>query len=223
MKKNHLKRLACSLIALSTLCSNSVTQATVVYQNTTGDLVTFLNSGLAEVGDEIVLAPGGRTLTNFTFQYSLTASSGNETVRLRFYNNNGPAFNGFASPGTNFFDSGAFNISGFGVGAHTLIYDSDFGAGLTLPDRFTWSVQFAGIGVGETAGPDLFNPVTVGTNLNDYWDNGTNGWTLRSNPDPINNPINFAAIAQVVPEPSTVALGMIGCVTLWTLRRRNRR
>lgn len=217
MKKNLLHAF-CSLVAFGAL--QHPTHATVVYQNTTGDLNLFLGAGLFEVGDEIILGPGGSSVTNFTFQYSLTALSGNEQARVRFYKNDGALFNGFATPGSVVFDSGNFNIAAFGTGAHTLRFDTDFGSGLLVPNDFTWSVQFAGIETNESAGPALFNPVTVGGNYNDYWDKGTNGWELKQWQG---NPMNFAARFEAVPEPSTLALGLIGGAAALILSRRNKR
>ena len=204
-------------MAASAIFLAPATQAEVVYQNTTGDLNTMLNPGAFEVGDEIILAPGAGAITNFTFQY--TASfTGTRQAQLRFYENNGPLSSGFSSPGTNFFDSGQFPIPS---GNNTLVFDTDFGAGLVAPNHFTWSVQFFGLTGGDSAGPALFDPVTVGTNYDDYWDYNGSAWTLRQSTNGV--PINFAAQVEAVPEPSTIALGVLGCVAGWGLSRWLRR
>lgn len=215
MKTIFNKTLCFSAIAAA-LTFVHAAKADIVYQNTTGDLSTIFNPDTLEVGDEIILAGGGRSLTNFTFQYTL--SGGSATAQLRFYNNDGTPFNGYNTPETMFFDSGTFSI---GSGTHTLIFDADFGAGLLLPDSFTWSVQFSNVGVGETAGLDLFNPPTVGNNYNDYWENDGGVWTLKETTNGV--PINFGAQVEVVPEPSTMALGLLGCAMGWGFLRRNRR
>lgn len=214
--KTKLNRATIAILAATGILLANTTQAEIVYQNTTGDLSTLLNPGSFEVGDEILLAYGGGVITNFTFQY--TASfSGDRLARVRFYENNGPLVSGFASPGSNFFDSGIFSI---GSGSQTLTFDTDFGSGLAAPDHFTWSVQFFLVDSGDSAGLDLFNPVTVGNNFDDYWDNNGSVWTLRQSTNGI--PINFAAQVEVIPEPSTVALGIFGCVLAWGISRRKR-
>ena len=217
--KTKLNRAASLLIAASALFLAHAAQAEIVYQNATGDLATILNPGTFEVGDEIILAGSGRAITNFTFQYTASFSGpGTRQAQLRFYNNNGLVTNGFNAPGTMFFNSGLFPIGG---GTNTLIFEAgnDFPAGGQLaPDHFTWSVQFSGLTGGDTAGPNLFNPVTVGTNYNDYWDYNGSAWTLRQSTNGV--PINFAARIEAVPEPSIIALGVLGCVLGWGLSRR---
>ena len=216
--KLKLTRTAGALLTASAIFLSNAAQAEIAYQNTTGDLNTLLNPGTFEVGDEILLAYGGGVITNFTFQYTASFSAARQ-AQLRFYQNDGPLMSGFSSPGTMFFDSGLFSV---GTGSHTLIFDTDFGAGLVAPGNFTWSVQFFGLTGGDTAGLDLFNPVTVGNNYNDYWDNNGTGWTLRQDTNAIPIPINFAAQVEVIPEPSTVALGLFGCAMAWGLSRRKR-
>ena len=204
------------LVATSIIALANTTRAELVYDNATGDLSTIFNPGPFEVGDEIILANNGGPITNFTFQY--TASfPGTRFGHLRFYENDGPPSSGFSSPGTKFFDSGPFVINS---GSHTVTFDTDFGAGLSAPNTFTWSVQFLGLLPGDSAGLDLFGPVTVGNNYDDYWDFNGSAWTLRQSTNGM--PINFAARVEAVPEPSTITLGILGCVLGWGLSRRKR-
>jgi hypothetical protein len=214
--KTMLKNAVCFSIATAALTFAQSVKADIVYQNTTGDTLTTLNPGAFEVGDEIILAGNQRSLTNFTFQYTLTGDSG-ATAQVRFYKNDGTPFNGYATPNSVFYDSGTFSIES---GSHTLIFD-DFGGPITLPDDFTWTVQFSDVADGETVGPDLFNPVTVGGNYNDYWQNNGGSWVLLQTTNGV--PVNFAAQVEVVPEPSTIALGLLGCSMLVGFSRRNRR
>lgn len=125
-----------------------------------------------------------------------------------------------ARPALCFFNSGVFPIGdGNGV-TLTFDNDSDFGpAGLIAPNHFTWSVQFFGFTGGDAVGVDLFDPVTVGSNTPDYWEYDGSTWTRRVSPD---GPINFAARVEAVPEPSTIALGALGCVLGWGWSRRKR-
>jgi len=83
-----------------------------IYDNSTGDLTNRFDPGLLEIGDEVLLGSPESYLTSFAFEYwALNAggTSGTFTgidVRLRFYLNDGPTFNGYATPGTAFYDSG---------------------------------------------------------------------------------------------------------------------
>src|SRR5574340_1842514 len=90
--------------------------ATTIFDNSVNDLGTRFNPGTLEVGDEILLASTERYLTNFSFEYWGTSSgasfAGPVEARVRFYQNDGAPFNGYATPGSLFYDSGWF--SGFG-------------------------------------------------------------------------------------------------------------
>src|SRR5258708_2625551 len=141
----------------SILCSPTL-RATPIYDNSVNDLSTRFNPGTTEVGDEILLGSTERYLTNFSFEYygTNTASPGNLAfagpvqARIRFYQNDGAAFNGYATPGTVIFDSDWF--AGFGpTSRSTLNFSagSDFplaGLYLSVSSNMTWSVQFRGMG-----------------------------------------------------------------------------
>lgn len=224
MKKTSFAKSAslCVVAAVSTVVT--VAQADTVYNNSTADSNIRFNPGLAEVGDEITLAGTARDITDFTFQYWGQTFSGNEQARLRFYLNNGVASPaGPLTPSTVFYDSGWFNI---GATTRSTLVFTDFTTDATtpltttLPNSFTWSVQFQGIdlGEGESAGLDLYNPPTVGGNFNEYWENtGPGGWEYRGTNGV---PVNFAAQLNAVPEPSMLALGALGGVGALFLRRR---
>lgn len=206
------------------VCLAGAVKAATVYDNTTTDLGFRLDAGTPggtmEIGDEIVLGGTERSLTAFTFQYYLQ-SSNPETLRLRFYAQDGPS----GQPGTSFFDSGPFAIPATGSGSSEVeITDFVTGAAFPLtallPDRFTWAVTFSGVdsGSGESAGVNLFGPPTIGDNIVDYWENSGGGWV---NKRVGTLPTDFAARMQAVPEPSTVALFLVGSVALvWRLRKR---
>ena len=173
--------------------------AVVVYDNSANDLNTRFNTGLSEVGDEIILDGGATTITKFVIQYWGLNFSGDETMQVRIYKNDGADWDAvYKLPGTKIFDSGAFTIGS--TTRSTLTFDSDFGAGLDVPGRFTWTVQYSGInaGAGESAGLDLYSPPTVGSNFSDYWVNSS-PWELRTSPG---TSMDFAATIQAVPEPS---------------------
>ena len=82
-----------------------------------------------------------------------------------------------------------------------------------MPQNFTWTVTFAGIGASEQAGLALFGPSpSVGQNYSDAWYGaaGTSPtWALDvasgSNPA-----LTFGATVTAVPEPSSLGLFAMG-------------
>ena len=216
---------------MAALCAGtafSASAATTIYDNSQHDLLTRFSPGIAEAGDQIVLAdPGARLLTKFSFEYyglnSVTPGSfsGSINARVCFYLNDGPLFNGYATPGTMFYDSGLFAV-GNPTTRNTFVFTAgaDFPAGgLFVPgNEMTWSVQFSGMGANDEVGVDIYNPVVVGQNYPDYWQNSGGGWSLMTN----SVPMNFAAYMEAIPEPSGVALTVMGLGILAVVRwRRN--
>jgi hypothetical protein len=201
-------------------------QPQVVFDNSTTDLNIRYDPGTNEVGDEIVLAPGtGRNLTQFRFQYWGTNFSGTEKIDLRFYANDGlPSYSGPNMPGTLLFDSGPFTI--FETDRLTIIFNN-FATGVAhalagaIPNDFTWSVQFSGLGPGASAGVDLYNPPTVGSDYNDYWYNNGTSWDLMGATN--GTPVNFAVRIQATPEPPAIWLSLIGGLTIFGLKWRRGR
>lgn len=201
--------------------------ADIVYNNSTNDLFTRFNPGLAEVGDEVVLAGSGSLfVTNFVFQYWATGLDGVDDAyaQIRFYANDGTNAPGGATifvPETLLFDSGTFSITN--NARATLVFDqTQLGGGVWVSNSFTWSVQFSGIDGSEAAGVDLYSPPTVGGNYPDYWDNaGSFDWRLRTiTIDGTNGPANFGALIEAVPEPKALLLGLLGGLVLLGLRHR---
>ena len=224
-------------ILLLTLAVSAVLPALhgeIVYNNTSFDQSTRLSAGTYEIADEIIIGGVGRQLTQFSFQYYGVNFSGNETVRVRFYNNDGGSYvnsqnqtlSEYQKPLTAFYDSGTHAI-GPTLRA-TLVYQDGSGNGalpnnLILPGDFTVSILFGGITAGEDAGVDLYNPPTVGLSEKDYWlnDPANGGWQPRTNG---NTSFNFAMQVQTVPEPSTWLLGVMGgFCALFMMRRRSAR
>lgn len=227
--KNFVKGMGWSVL-LAALSVASVVRADIVYNNSTTDLNIRFNPGTREVGDEIVLAPGARYLSFFTFQYWGENFFGDEQARIRFYLNDGtnsPA--GPAVPGTLFFDSDWFGVAA--TNRATLTFN-DFVTGAAvafsnttslLPDSFTWSIKFRGVDAdnGGKAGVDLYSPPTVGTNYNEYWENtGAGGWEYRGTNGVA---INFGARVGAVPEPNMIALGLLGGTVALFFRQRFKR
>jgi hypothetical protein len=226
------KRVAVSLATLTTVVGLNCNAASI-YDNSTLDLGSRLDPGLNEVGDEIVLEGSERYLTDFAFGFwglnngvATGPFTGAPEVRVRFYLNDGPDFNGYATPGsTPFYDSDWFSLGSpterdsweFSIGG------GDFPAGgLLMPvvSNFTWTVQFQGLGANDTAGLDIFGPPTVGSSYPDYWENVSGTWTLKTNVIPVNFAARFEA---VVPEPSGVVLAILGGLGLVLFGRRCRK
>jgi hypothetical protein len=225
-------------LAVGTLCMSIVAplRAATIFDNSANDLQHRWSPAplTLEVGNEILLAGTERYLTYFDFEYWATTANhvsfaGPVEARVRFYVNDGtPPFNGYATPGFKFYDSGWFG--GFGPtdgspNRATLTFSegTDFPAGgLFIPTSdMTWSVQFQGLELGDTVGLDLYSPAVVGADYDDYWQyNGS--WTLQTNSYPMDFAARFYA-NQTVPEPSAVTLSIMGGLGLLTLARRLRR
>ncbi len=189
----------------------------LVYDDSQMDLVTRFDPGLNEVGDEVLLAGDARNLTRFTLEYwgigaSATAFEGNVTGRLRFYRNDGEAYNGYPTPGTLLYDSGAFAVNP--TVRSTLTFD-DFVTGAALPlsgpvpDTFTWSIQFSGMSGNDRAGIDLFSPPAVGGDFPDYWDRAQSGWELKEGAVPM----DFAALAYASHSTNRLVIVVVSTVT----------
>jgi hypothetical protein len=239
LMKNALRNHVC--LAIGVLCFGLAMplSATTIFSNTNNDSFIRFNPGLLEVGDQILLASTERYLTNFSFEYwgqnsiHMNSFSGNIQARVQFYLNTGPLFNGYASPSATAFytspffsiptptDRSVFNFSSAG---------GDFAPrGLLIPtpgvvgDSMTWSVQFVGMGAGDSVGLDIFSPPTVGQDYPDYWqNNGFGNWQLMTNS--VATTMNFAArLDATVPEPSVLALSIFGGLSLLVVARRLRR
>lgn len=228
MKTNPFVKCVGLSVVAGVLAAVLPVQADTVYDNSTTDLNIRFNPVTREVGDEIILDGGARILTDFTFQYWGENFFGDdEELRLRFYLNDGaPSQAGPLTPGTLFFDSDWFSISE--TNRATLIF-TDFVTGAAvplsqnLPNSFTWTVRFRGVDAidGESAGVDLYDPPTTGGNYNEYWENtGPGGWEYRGTN---NVHINFGAKVGAVPEPSVIALGLLGGLSALVLRNRFKR
>ena len=217
-----------AILAGALLFALPLTAAEVVYDNSVNDLAFNLDPGAQEVGDEIFLDGTARWLSEFTFEYwgenslSETEFSGPVEARIRFYLNDGPALPGVDdafTPSTVFFDSGTFAIDP--TLRATLTFD-DFVTDVTvpltvdLPDSFTWSVEFTGLGATDTAGVTIYSPATIGTSFDDYWVRDGVSWTLQTNVVAI----DFAARFSAVPEPTTLALLLCGGVLALAVGRR---
>lgn len=231
------KATHCLAAAALLTCLNA--SAVLVYDNSAAgsDLGQRFDTGLLETGDEIFLAGSERFLTSFVFEYwalnngTTSGAFSGIDARVRFYLNDGPAFNGYATPGTAFYDSGWVNaLITTPTNRATINFDySDFAAGwlvgpaavMPVASNFTWSVQFRDMDGDDTVGVDLFNPPTVGQAIIDYWQYNGTSWSLLTNTVPMNFAARFDAV--VVPEPSGVVLAILGGLGVFFVGRRYRK
>ncbi len=212
-----------SLIAIAALGLGFFTipraEAKTVYDNAT----TSKNNNLfetVEFGDQIILDNNFfplSVLDTFIFQYVGVNFSGDETARIRFYKNDGE----LGKPSSLIFDSLDFEVPGAPEGASVDL--GDLGV-VVVPRTFTWTIAFTGINSasGEQAGLSLYGPTAVGSGFSDYWARNGNDWALKSIPV---GDASFAALINgtpVIPEPSTVALSIVG-LTLLGMRCRRKK
>lgn len=213
-----LKTLAV-LSALLPFCTSGF--ASIVYDNSANNLnKTYApqpDPNGVQFGDEINLAAGDRLITNFKFEYFLSGNaSGNETAVLQLLRNDGATI-------TRTVDGSSFDVQAPGSVLYTspvLSLQSGFqtaeASGFTpfeAPNNFTWTITFSGVDPGEVAGLLVYDPPTVGSSFSDFWQNNGGSWNTYLLPnDPITgNPVvgNFAARVTAVPEPTTLALGLL--------------
>lgn len=208
--------------------------AEIIYDNTTVPYLigtnvatfspTIVSGTTLEVGDQINLAGTARILTDFSFEYFGTFSSGVEAC-IRFYFNDGAPGPYVPSPSTKFWDSGWYGIPSAPLGGN--VYYSAAGSDWALGSliapmtNFTWTAQFRNLSGGDTIGLVLANP-TDGSSYDDYWTDttGSGGWLLQTNSLA---PMNFVAKLEAVPEPGTATIllaSALGTLALVARRRK---
>lgn len=173
------RQLLCLLVVAVAGAASFPARAEIIYDNTKNYLTNSFGSKL-EFGDEIRLSVASTNITDFYFEYNGDFNPrGTETVRVRFYKNDGPDTEPGAqfipAPGTVLYDSGRLPISP-GINVMALS-----GLSVTVPQSFTWTVLFEGLG---DAADDLahllfYNPPTVGKSFDDYWVKAATGWRLE--------------------------------------------
>lgn len=230
----HHKTLICAL-ALVTLGFN--TYADTIYDSfgaANGNAFSMGNG--QEIGNQITISPNSWSLTNFTIEYySPNASfSANVGIDVRFYYNDGTPTNGFAAPGTLFFDSGWFFNGGSlpANGYRTVTYTgTDFYGGslvnmpngFLLPGTFTFTVSFTNVdNLNNQVNLPLANNISnnLVRSFGDYWLNNNGNWTLMTN---ATSAANFVVDIGAVPEPSTFALIGLGSVALLGINKLRRK
>jgi hypothetical protein len=220
---------ALSVGAVALVCQNAQAQ-TDLYDNTTttysGANFNF-DSGLpgtASAGNEVVLTGVGATaytVSQFAVQIDFTGTgTPTGSVDVQFLQNDGVAFNGYNSPSTVLWDAGSTALTSFSTGGgEVLTYTVP---NISVPQDFTYVVSFSGLSATEVAGLSIYGTATVGQDHNDAWVNTAGSWSLvqagAGEPSP-----QFGAQIKgtVVPEPSTIALGLMGACGFLARRRKN--
>ena len=149
------------------LFSVSARTSEIVFENMTGITTNYYMFG-RQYGDDINLAGTGRVVTEFSFLYFGDVSTNLLTPgqwRIRFYQNNGaldkPSVATSQKPNTLLWDSGLHPVSpGYRIAKLAV-------PNITVPDRFTWTVEFYNLSqnTGNGAGLVLANPPTIGAIL----------------------------------------------------------
>ena len=145
----------------------SATASEVVFENTAGITTNYYMFG-RQYGDDINLAGTGRVVTEFSFLYFGDVSTNLLTPgqwRIRFYKNDGaldkPSVATSQKPNTLLWDSGLHPVSpGYRIAKLAV-------PNITVPDRFTWTVEFYNLSQnsGNGAGLVLAHPPTIGAIL----------------------------------------------------------
>jgi hypothetical protein len=221
------------------LAQDARSQSTL-YDNATTTQMGNFNYGNAEYGNEVVLAGGPNdNITTFEVQLDLLNSSdgtagtpaGGENVTVNFYNMTG----GASSTPASVFYSFSSSLASLGLSSFTQGSTLTLNPNVIVPQDFTWTVTFSGIPGTETAGLGIFNgtpngsgtPIpNVGNNYNDAWLNTGGTWSTHQTSPNVNSPgLQFGALIQGtptnVPEPSTIALGVIGACAFLARRRKS--
>jgi hypothetical protein len=147
--------------------SLSARSSEIVFENTSGMTTDYYMFG-RQYGDDISLAGSGRIVTQFTFLYfgnipTNLISAGE--WRIRFYKNDGaleyPNVPSTQKPKSLIWESGMYPVQP-GYQKTTLAVPQ-----VTVPDRFTWTVEFFNLPQDSNngAGLVLANPPTIGAKL----------------------------------------------------------
>jgi len=211
--------------AVALLCQNAQSQVTAYSDTATyeGANFNFANGAGGQAGQEIVLAGTLATEVITAFQVNIDFTGTGTpagTVDVSLYQNNGALYNGYSSPGSLIADLGSSSLSAFTTGSGALVGYS--GLSVAVPRDFTYIVTFTGLTGTENAGLAIYGTTTVGQNYHDSWVNGSTGYTLEVATGSLPT-LEFGATVSTtnIPEPSTIALGVMGACAFLARRRKN--
>lgn len=205
--------------ALASLVAASASAQVVVYENSTTPLNNFFASQ-TEFGDEISIGAGW-VAHSFTFEYFAENLSGNEKALVRFYRNDGLGVGPSSAPGSLMFESTEIPLIN---GNYPVSIVDLVGLNIALPSSFTWTVKVNGLTAGETFSLKLYDPPTVGSSFDDFWQFTSEGWELKQVDGlPPGAGSNFGASLIAVPEPGAMTVLGVGALALFARRRVARR
>lgn len=201
--------------ALASLVAATASAQVVVYENSTTPLNSFFESR-TEVGDEITIGAGW-IAHSFTFEYYGENLSGNETALVRFYRNDGVGVGPSSAPGSLMYESPGIPLIN---GNYPVSIVDLAGLNIALPNSFTWSVKVNGLADGETFSLKMYDPPTVGSSFDDFWQFTADGWALKQVDGlPVGAGSNFGATLIAVPEPGVMTLLGLGALAMFARRR----
>jgi hypothetical protein len=222
-----LRALAVGAVVL--LVQNARSQSVVLYTDSTvNQNQNFNQASGVTFGNEVVLAGTSPTdvISQIAFQFDLTGTAAGlagETIDVEFFQNNSSTLlNGDPEPSTVLWNSGVSTLASQGLAAFTTGSTLTLAVpSITVPADFTWAVTFGSLQAGDSAGLSEYNPVTVGFNYDDAWVETGGVWALDKATG-ANPPYLFGAtITGSVPEPSTIALGVMGVCGFLARRRKS--
>jgi hypothetical protein len=146
-------------------------RAEIIYENigSTNNQPAYFPSTV-EYGDELRLAGTGRNVIQFSTEYFSSVPSTNGTSAiLRFYTNDGPGH--APEPGTLLYQSDPFPVA---PGYNTAVLRD---LSVTVPDVFTFTVQFSGIDTNQ-AGLLAYDAPSAGFSYDDFWMRTGTNWGL---------------------------------------------
>ena len=226
--------IALLLTALVLTTSNiAVSAAAVVYDNTTtpvtGPWTADTEKGFwpfsvfgayEDMGDEITLAGTARTITEFELillspwqEVILSSTATEPSLALTFWKNDGLDVYGFpGAPGTWLWEGSISSDITLPVNVPTTVTFSV--PDVVVPDTFTWTTRADSL----SAGMAIYDPPTFGSSGDHYWDLYAGDWYPMSfGGGPV---ANFGARVTAVPEPSALAVLILGGLSAVRRRRR---
>ncbi len=149
-----------------------------IFRNIAGATNFFIPS-LLEIGDEITLAGTNRSVTEISIYYisDITTTQGDEQMVVRFYANDGSG----GAPGTLLWESSPIPVRPRPVSPDRAgwFVQRVVVPNVTVPDSFTWTVQFSGVTnvVGDRVGLHFFGPPEIGSSADEFWfKDASNNW-----------------------------------------------
>jgi hypothetical protein len=227
---NSLSVHALAVGAVVLLAQSAHSQQVLYNNTTTTQNANFNQASGVTFGNEVVLSTGAPfdSISQFAFQFDLTgtaAFTGSEDIDVTFFGNNSATLvNGSHAPGTVLWTSGNSTLASQGLAAYTTGSTLTYSVpNVAVPTDFTWTVTFSNLQAGDAAGLSLYNPVTVGFNYNDAWVETSGVWALDKSATSV--PYLFGAqisgTPTSVPEPSTIALAVMGACGFLARRRKS--